>query len=220
MFIHSIGRLLERAGRRLRRFGQRKQVWIDVGAHLGETTFDHANANPNLIVYAFEPNLKLAGQRMGALPNFIVLPFAIAETDGLSEFHLNSYDQANSLLPFNREGLSQWSGPEKLRIEQVITVPTMRLDTFMNQVGISRVDFLKIDGQFVRDLVDDPMDEAAVRCFAEVARILGVKTVAEFVDRPEVLAKLRTMGIDYGQGFLLHRPAPLNELLSSEVAAA
>jgi diguanylate cyclase (GGDEF)-like protein len=75
------------------------------------------------------------------------------------------------------------------------------------------VDYLKIDGQFVRDIVDDPLDEAAVRCFAEVARVVGVKTVAEFVDRPEVLAKLQTMGIDYGQGFLLHRPAPLDELL-------
>jgi diguanylate cyclase (GGDEF)-like protein len=75
------------------------------------------------------------------------------------------------------------------------------------------VDYLKIDGQFVRDVVDDPMDEAAVRCFAEVASILGVKTVAEFVDRPEVLAKLRAMGIDYAQGFLLHRPAPLGDLL-------
>ena len=82
------------------------------------------------------------------------------------------------------------------------------------------VDYLKIDGQFVRDVVDDPLDEAAVRCFAEVARIVGVKTVAEFVDRPEVLAKLSALGIDYAQGFLLHRPAPLNELLSSGVSAA
>ena len=81
------------------------------------------------------------------------------------------------------------------------------------------VDYLKIDGQFVRDVVDDPMDEAAVRCFAEVARIVGVKTVAEFVDRPEVLVKLRAMGIDYAQGFLLHRPAPLQDLLTSGVVA-
>jgi diguanylate cyclase len=75
------------------------------------------------------------------------------------------------------------------------------------------VNYLKIDGQFVRDVVDDPLDEAAVRCFAEVARVVGVKTVAEFVDRPEVLAKLQAMGIDYGQGYLLHRPVPLDELL-------
>jgi diguanylate cyclase len=81
------------------------------------------------------------------------------------------------------------------------------------------VDYLKIDGQFVRDVVDDPLDEAAVRCFAEVARVVGVRTVAEFVDRPEVLAKLRSMGIDYAQGFLLHRPAPLNDLLESNAVA-
>ncbi|MBS0419339.1 MAG: EAL domain-containing protein [Proteobacteria bacterium] len=81
------------------------------------------------------------------------------------------------------------------------------------------VDYLKIDGQFVQDVVDDPLDEAAVRCFAEVARVVGVKTVAEFVDRPEVLAKLRTLGIDYAQGFLLHRPAPLNDLLRSGAVA-
>jgi len=81
------------------------------------------------------------------------------------------------------------------------------------------VDYLKIDGQFVRDVVDDPLDEAAVRCFAEVARVIGVKTVAEFVDRPEVLAKLRALGIDYAQGFLMHRPAPLNDLLKSNSVA-
>jgi diguanylate cyclase len=68
-------------------------------------------------------------------------------------------------------------------------------------------------------VVDDPLDEAAVRCFAEVARVVGVKTVAEFVDRPEVLAKLRAMGIDYAQGYLLHRPAPLNDLLESSAVA-
>src|SRR5262249_17339494 len=79
------------------------------------------------------------------------------------------------------------------------------------------VDYLKIERQFVRDVVDDPLDEAAVRWFAEVARVVGVKTVAEFVDRPEVLTKLQAMGIDYAQGFLLHRPAPLNELLDRAI---
>jgi diguanylate cyclase len=53
----------------------------------------------------------------------------------------------------------------------------------------------------------------ATRCFADVARIVGIKTVAEFVDRAEVLQKLREMGIDFAQGFLLHRPEPLRHLL-------
>ena len=76
------------------------------------------------------------------------------------------------------------------------------------------VDFLKIDGQFVRDMIDDPLDEAAVRCFADVAKVVGVQTVAEFVDKPAVLERLRGMGIDFAQGYLLHRPAPIDELLT------
>ena len=75
------------------------------------------------------------------------------------------------------------------------------------------VDLLKIDGQFIRDLIDDPLDDAAVRCFVDVARVVGVKTVAEFVDRPEVLERVREIGIDFAQGYLLHRPEPLETVL-------
>ena len=72
-----------------------------------------------------------------------------------------------------------------------------------------KVDLLKIDGSFIKDMIDDPLDDAAVRCFVEVARVLGVKTVGEFVDRPEILARVREIGIDYAQGFFLHRPEPI-----------
>ena len=91
-----------------------------------------------------------------------------------------------------------------------------------------KVDLIKIDGQFIRDLIDDPLDDAAVRCFVDVARVLGVKTVAEFVDRTEVLERVREIGIDFAQGFLLHRPEPIQavlgirpvELRSSELQSA
>lgn len=75
------------------------------------------------------------------------------------------------------------------------------------------VDVLKIDGSFIRDLVDDPLDDAAVRCFVDVARVVGVKTVAEFVDRREVLNRVTEIGIHYAQGFLLHRPEPLENVV-------
>lgn len=77
------------------------------------------------------------------------------------------------------------------------------------------VDILKIDGQFIKDLLDDPLDDAAVRCFVDVARLVDMKTVAEFVDRPDVLNRVRELGIDYGQGYLLHKPEPLDQLLGS-----
>lgn len=78
------------------------------------------------------------------------------------------------------------------------------------------VDMLKIDGQFIKDLIDDPLDDAAVRCFADVARVVGLKTVAEWVSSPAILQRVREIGIDYAQGFLLHRPEPISLVLGAE----
>lgn len=78
------------------------------------------------------------------------------------------------------------------------------------------VDYLKIDGQFIRNLIEDRLDAEAVRCFVKVAQVVGVKTVAEFVDRAEVLAMLEKIGVDYAQGYLLHKPSPLDTALKPE----
>ena len=76
------------------------------------------------------------------------------------------------------------------------------------------VDLIKIDGQFIRDLIDDPLDDVAVRCFVEVARVVGVQTVAEFVDSAEVLERVREIGVDFAQGYFVHRPEPLEKVLA------
>ncbi len=75
-----------------------------------------------------------------------------------------------------------------------------------------KVDLLKIDGSFIQGVIDDPLDAAAVRCFVDVGRVVGVKTVAEFVDRPELLERVREVGVDYAQGFLLHRPEAIENM--------
>jgi len=75
------------------------------------------------------------------------------------------------------------------------------------------VDFLKIDGQFIRGLIDNQIDQATVRCINEVAKVTGKKTIAEWVEDEPVEHMLREMGIDYTQGFLRHRPAPLKHML-------
>ncbi|MDP4301791.1 PAS domain S-box protein [Leptothrix discophora] len=75
------------------------------------------------------------------------------------------------------------------------------------------VDFLKIDGQFIRGLGTDPLDLAAVRSFCDVASVIGVPTVAEFVEHPATLDELRCLGVTWAQGHLLHRPEPLAALL-------
>jgi len=76
-----------------------------------------------------------------------------------------------------------------------------------------QVDALKIDGQFIKNVVLEGLDAAAVRCFIDVAKVIGVKTVAEYVESDAVLDHLREMGVDFVQGYLLHRP----ELLESMV---
>jgi FkbM family methyltransferase len=123
------------------------KIWLDVGAHLGEKTFSFAASNRNIRVYAFEPNLDLALPSMGRLANYLVLPWAVSESDGFSPFYMNRFDAASSLLPFEPNGLAQWKGGEVLAVENTVTVPTIRLDTFLNRAGISRVSYLKIDAQ-------------------------------------------------------------------------
>lgn len=76
------------------------------------------------------------------------------------------------------------------------------------------VDVIKIDGQFIQNLGTEPLDEAAVRCFIDVAQVMGVQTVAEFVDDDRVAAMVRQMGVDFAQGFHLHKPECLTALLN------
>ena len=68
---------------------------------------------------------------------------------------------------------------------------------------------VKIAGEFVRQLDPDPVDRALVAAVVGVAKQLGMRTVAEQVDRPELVTLLRAVGVDDGQGYHLGRPAEL-----------
>ena len=73
-------------------------------------------------------------------------------------------------------------------------------------------DTLKIDGAFVRDLPSGKEDQLVVKAVVDVARGLGKKTVAEFVENEETLDLLRKEGVDYAQGFHISRPHPVEEI--------
>jgi diguanylate cyclase (GGDEF)-like protein/PAS domain S-box-containing protein len=73
------------------------------------------------------------------------------------------------------------------------------------------VDYLKIDGSFIRNLATDPVDQHLVRGMVEVARGLGRQTIAEFVGDEETVRLLREYGVDYAQGYHVGRPRPYNE---------
>ena len=80
------------------------------------------------------------------------------------------------------------------------------------------VDFLKIDGQFVKEMASNPVDRAMVKSINEVAQIMGKCTIAEFVENEAILNACREIGVDYAQGYGVGRPKPLEELSFSPVA--
>ena len=76
------------------------------------------------------------------------------------------------------------------------------------------VDILKIDGLFIRDITEDPINFALVKSINEVGQVMGKKTVAEFVENDEILNKLREIGVDFAQGYGIGKPRPIAELCS------
>ncbi len=78
-----------------------------------------------------------------------------------------------------------------------------------------KVNFLKIDGSFVTDICTDPVCESMVGAINQVGHAMKLQTVAEFVENDAIAQKLNEIGVDYGQGYGLGKPAPLAEILSS-----
>ncbi|MFV0278951.1 MAG: putative bifunctional diguanylate cyclase/phosphodiesterase, partial [Parahaliea sp.] len=68
------------------------------------------------------------------------------------------------------------------------------------------VEFLKIDGMFVRDILDDPVDQIFVKSVIDIAQVMGIQTIAEFVESHAIAQRLAELGADYGQGYALGRP--------------
>ncbi|WHI48898.1 putative bifunctional diguanylate cyclase/phosphodiesterase [Microbulbifer sp. CNSA002] len=74
------------------------------------------------------------------------------------------------------------------------------------------VDFLKIDGSFVRNMLEDEIDSAMVSTIDHLAKRMGISTIAEYVESPELMEKLSQMGVDYAQGFGISAATGLPEL--------
>ncbi len=77
------------------------------------------------------------------------------------------------------------------------------------------VEFLKIDGSFVKDIASDPIDQAMVRSINEIGHVMGKKTIAEFVENDQIRDVLQAIGVDYAQGFGIHKPIPLDKFIAS-----
>ncbi|HEX9627489.1 MAG TPA: EAL domain-containing protein [Acidiferrobacterales bacterium] len=83
-----------------------------------------------------------------------------------------------------------------------------------------KVDYLKIDGSFVKDIVTDAVDRAMVESIHHIGRALDIETIAEFVENPNVLNALRDIGVHYAQGYGIARPQPFDALFTEPARRA
>ena len=171
-------------------------VYFDVGAHLGETTWWIARDNPDITVYAFEPNIQIIQQRFNTLSNFIVIPVAVGWEDEMITFYPNRYTMAASTLPIDPEGQKKWKDGHLLEQRAPIMVPQLMLCTFMGMADIDHVDYLKIDTQG-RDLdvvkgLDDRISDVDRICL-EVA-VTDFELYKTSDKKTEVLAYMKSVG--------------------------
>jgi diguanylate cyclase (GGDEF)-like protein/PAS domain S-box-containing protein len=138
----------------------------------------------------------------------------------------------HTFLDFVREQLQQWNVPpatvcfEITETAAIANLPhamhfirelkamgcRFALDDFgsgVSSFGYLRnlpVDFLKIDGSFVRHMATNPVDHAMVEAINNIGHVMGIRTIAEFVENPSILEQLQEMGVDYAQGIEIGEP--------------
>jgi diguanylate cyclase (GGDEF)-like protein/PAS domain S-box-containing protein len=81
------------------------------------------------------------------------------------------------------------------------------------------VDYLKIDGMFVKDIVDDPIDYAMVKSINEIGQVMGMQTIAEFVENDVIRGMLKEIGVNFAQGYGVGKPQAFHKLLQYQTTS-
>ena len=82
------------------------------------------------------------------------------------------------------------------------------------------VDYLKIDGIFIKDIMNDPIARNIVESVTQVGKSMNLKIIAEYVENEKIIAALTKMGVDYGQGYGISKPRPLKEMIQPHLPAS
>ena len=154
-------------------------------------------------------------------PSFINLSGASLADDGLFEFirdKLHFYNIPPSSICFevtetvaiaNLDITARFIG--RCRAEGIL----FALDDFgsgfcsFSYLKAIPVDYLKVDGGFVRNMLNDEIDCSIVESVNNIGHVAGLKTIAEFVESEDVMEKLRSIGVDFAQGFSIEKPQPI-----------
>lgn len=79
------------------------------------------------------------------------------------------------------------------------------------------VDYLKIDGMFIKEIVSDEITHAMVKSINDIGHVMGMQTIAEFVENEAVEVIVRELGVDYAQGYGIEKPQPLSDILAKPI---
>jgi FkbM family methyltransferase len=128
-----------------------KQVMFDIGAHKGQSSIHKAKENTDLHVYAFEPVPKLIKEiksKIIDLNNYSIIPKAVSDYDGEAFFNIREEGDwgQGSLSDFTERVDAVWPDA-KLKFTDKIKINVIRLDTFIEENNISRINYLHIDAQ-------------------------------------------------------------------------
>jgi len=77
------------------------------------------------------------------------------------------------------------------------------------------LDSIKIDGYFIKNILTDPLSRTIIKAINEIGHVLGISTIAEFAEDDAIIAELKKLNVDFGQGLGIHKPEPLVQLLQS-----
>lgn len=132
------------------------KIFFDVGAELGLDSIPVAKNNPDVLVYAFEPNphmIRHLTQQSEGLENYIIIPFAVSDYIGYSNFNIcTEHPGICSLLEFDDAGVRNWAGYRKgtdfpIHTDEQVKVDVIRLDHFIESNDIKEIDYFHCDTQ-------------------------------------------------------------------------
>ncbi|MGI9288708.1 MAG: EAL domain-containing protein [Pseudomonadales bacterium] len=185
---------------------------------------------PEIDRWVIQKTLKVLHNEWQTLSQF-PLSFAInlsGQTVSDPEFKDFIIEQLeNSKVPTDRLGfeVTETATVQKLADAQELlsTIKTFGCDIYLDDFGTGLssfgylkslpFDYLKIDGSFIKQITEDPVSEAMVVAIKDMAQVTGLKTVAEFVENQEIIDCLEKIGIEYLQGYGLHAPESLENIV-------
>jgi FkbM family methyltransferase len=196
-------------------------VVFDVGANNGSSFLDQARANKDLVVWAFEPTPKLAAdliEKTKDLPNYHVVQKAVSDVAGQATFYIAGSDGCDwgcsSLNHFNDNLDQTWPGRTDFRVTDQVNVEVIRLDSFVEELGLTRIDHLHVDVQGKDLEVLKSLGDKLSIVASGVIEMASSEEVKLYKDQKYVLAD--AIKFLNENGFRVHRIEP-NDVKCNEV---